>query len=104
MKCPNCNIPLHERDDGLVYCSNCPFNYRPNEKTLDVLYAWISVDKKTGHEGLIAADIKGVSMPLINSSKETVMDFKSYVENVEIPNMRIELAEFRRVKTCSDGL
>lgn len=95
MKCPNCKIELIQREIdpmGILHCPICPFNCSPHKKQINSLFAWVSVDRETGVEGLIGVNVHGIIMTAISSEKSMALQFKSIIPEME--GYDIHLVEF----------
>lgn len=102
IKCPNCNIALRPSSDSkaMLQCPMCPFNLNPNERVLENMYAWVSVDKN-GFEGIIAAlTPAGHVMTLVSSDLEMISKFKSLAHQaVANVGLKAHIAKFKRTGT-----
>lgn len=82
-------------------CPRCGFNAAPNDKKMETLYAWLSVDPKTGNEGVIAMRMgaEQVYMAMVNSNKEPLLKIENHVKHgMQGTEMGYCLAEFKRVQ------
>jgi hypothetical protein len=93
MNCPNCEIPLINIGN-LQHCKTCGFNFFENQKEINEIYCWLSVDSQ-GREGMIAFDINGTHMVALHSDKAFALKLKPKVENAALhTGMKMRLAKF----------
>lgn len=97
--CPNCNIVLIQ-DAIKVYCPACPFNAPHNTKKITELFAYVSVDPKTGLEGLIGIEGRGgVMMAAVSTNRVILEECKDVVRRIKNATgmssrlIRFEIAE-----------
>jgi hypothetical protein len=100
--CPNCKIELIHREvdpPEILHCPVCPYNFAPNTKKMDSLYAALSVDSE-GMEGIVATLQTDMPMPMVSSNKEIVekMMTPEFRDSLLSDGMTLILAEFTRVK------
>jgi hypothetical protein len=69
MKCPNCNVDLIHIEGNGQKCPTCPYLFFPNGKIITEVAVVVSVDSN-GMEGIIAIDMNGVKMAMVNSNVE----------------------------------
>jgi hypothetical protein len=84
-------------------CSECGFNISPNQKTIEELYAWVSVDSVTGFEGLIAVQEYGMAMPLVSSVlKNMELEEPEVRRACKVMKMKARLAHFSNKKILKE--
>jgi hypothetical protein len=98
MKCPNCDVPLMEVST-MSMCGTCNFMHYPNTRVIENIYAWVSVDKDTGFEGIIAMESgRGLAMPMVTSNKELMLRMEAVANNAVTPlGLAARLVEYKRV-------
>lgn len=107
MKCPNCMIELRHLPNDELKCSECEFNTYPNLSKIDRFYVWLSVDKVTGNEGMIATPMgpQNIPMPAINAKLEMMMQFKPTMKVLaQRMGIQVRLVEFTRSETKEEVL
>ena len=103
MKCPNCETECFIDENGVAHCHTCVFSAHPNERQNEQYYMFLSVDEQ-GREGLIALDIGGMPMPMINVKLETLMmaEERTIKAMKTTGKMRLRLVEFKRSRVVKD--
>lgn len=100
-KCPNCLIELNANLllKGRFDCEECGFNYYPNQKKINSIYVWLSVDKTTDCEGMIAIHQKQNNTHMIacSSDYELCLKMEPQLRAVAINmGMKIKLVRYDR--------
>ncbi|MEE4246988.1 MAG: hypothetical protein V2I33_16365 [Kangiellaceae bacterium] len=104
MKCPNCELECdriledgHYKKKGHK-CPVCPFITFDNEKIITEIAAVVSVDEKTGLEGLTAINMDGIPMPAVNTNYEFLKQNVYPIAKAQMPEgFHAKLKRFKLV-------
>jgi len=67
-----------------------------NMPKIDVMYAFIAVDKEPNDEGVVAAFLNGAWMPLVGADMKRVESLKLLAQNIaKATGKKITLAKFQ---------
>jgi hypothetical protein len=81
----------------LQVCTNCNFEAPANYLKVNEIWAYLSVDPTDGNEGVIAAPIGSLTMPLIGADKERMISLKPIAEELaKRSGIEIKLVKFSR--------
>jgi hypothetical protein len=86
-------------------CSQCGFNYYPNQKIIEKIYVWMSVDRVTNCEGMIAipSGPLGTTMIAASSDLELCLKLEPLIRRAVKPmSMTSKLIEFRRARVIKE--
>jgi len=86
--------------EGRLECSECGFNCYPNQKKLKDVYIWLSVDKQTGHEGMIAIEMGPHRIPMVacSSDRKMVLGMEAQIRRAVAPmKMGARLVRYSQV-------
>jgi transcription initiation factor TFIIIB Brf1 subunit/transcription initiation factor TFIIB len=98
MRCPNCYSEL-EYENEWALCKDCGFKVKRNmKKEIKDYYLYLSIDKETGYEGIIALkDETGCSVPAVSDNLEWLETATSYVKNFcTTLNLDYKIVKFKR--------